>query len=401
MDTILNIDNTDTKKVDITNTSGGNTGSIDFVSDNNTDNQSIKSLNISSPLNSPMAKPNLGVSDTMGIDILSSKPAEPETNLFSSTKSNPVVSETTAPQVPADNFMMNQPDNEFKPLHRMSATEIKNEKIDYIYKFKKLGEQGIRTTMNYNMNSPLDEMRNEYLKLKKQREIDNSVKFQRKMLMAFVTGVEFMNNKFDPFDIKLDGWSESVNDGIFDYDEIFEELYAKYGGGDSEIAPEIRLLFALGGSAFMFHLQNTMFKSSLPGMDDILKQNPELMKQFASAAVGSMGAPGGGGGAPPGMAGMMRGMGFPGMGGGGMGGGGMGGGGMGGGGMGGGGMGGGGYRQPPRRPPSPQRPDMDGPDGLDDIIKTMNVDTDKLPDLDNISLISGDTDRKSGITLNL
>ena len=84
-----------------------------------------------------------------------------------------------------------------------------------------------------------------------------------------------------------------------------------------------------------------------------------------------------------------------------------------GGGGGGGGMGGlagmmgqmmgGGPRPPPqaRRPPSPQRPDMDGPDGLDDIIKTMNLDTDKLPDLDNISLVSGDTDRKSGITLNL
>ena len=34
--------------------------------------------------------------------------------------------------------------------------------------------------------------------------------------------------------------SESVNEGIFDYDEIFEELYAKYGGGDSEIAPELK-----------------------------------------------------------------------------------------------------------------------------------------------------------------
>ena len=54
-----------------------------------------------------------------------------------------------------------------------------------------------------------------------------------------------------------------------------------------------------------------------------------------------------------------------------------------------------------KEPTFSQRPDMDGPDGLDDIIKTMNLDTDKLPDLDNISLISGDTDRKSGITLNL
>ena len=28
--------------------------------------------------------------------------------------------------------------------------------------------------------------------------------------MAIITGAEFLNNKFDPFDIKLDGWSESV-----------------------------------------------------------------------------------------------------------------------------------------------------------------------------------------------
>ena len=167
-------------------------------------------------------------------------------------------------------------------------------------------------------------------------------------------------------------------------------MYAKYGGGGRDVPPELRLIFALGGSAFMFHLQNTMFKSSLPGMDDILKQNPDLMKQFASAAVGSMGQSGG---APPGMMGMMRGMGMappssapgaaPGMAP---------------------GMGQGRPppgRGPPQRPPSPQRPDMDGPDGLDDIIKKMNLEPDKLPDLDNISLISGDTDRKSGITLNL
>ena len=40
--------------------------------------------------------------------------------------------------------------------------------------------------------------------------------------------LEFLNNKFDPFDIKLDGWSESVNESINDYDEVFEELAEKY-----------------------------------------------------------------------------------------------------------------------------------------------------------------------------
>ena len=386
----LNLDiNPETKSIDVNKSA--NIGALDFLSDKSDNSPVIKPISVS---------PKLSVVDTMGTELLTNNRVndgkevnmfEPKPNVFNGeSKPNNVAQE--------DTFMLNQTDknDEFKPLHRMSPTEIKNEKIDYIYKFKKLGEQGIRSTMNYNMNSPLDEMRNEYLKLKRQREIDNGVKFQRKMLMALVTGVEFLNGKFDPFSVKLDGWSETVNESIFDYDEIFEELYQKYGGGDSDIAPEIRLIFALGGSAFMFHLQNTMFKSSIPGMDDILKQNPELMKQFASAAVGSMNEQGG---PPPGMAGMMSGL----SGGGGGGGGGLAGmmsglmGGLGGGGGGGGGLGGGG---PPQRPPSPQRPDMDGPDGLDELMKTMNLEPDKLPDLDNISLISGDTDRK-GITLNL
>ena len=67
--------------------------------------------------------------------------------------------------------------------------------------------------MNYTMNSHLDDMRNEYTKLKKQRELENSVKFQRKMLMACITGIEFLNGRFDPFSIKLDGWSEGQGPG--------------------------------------------------------------------------------------------------------------------------------------------------------------------------------------------
>ena len=56
------------------------------------------------------------------------------------------------------------------------------------------------------------------------------------------------------------------------------------------------------------------------------------------------------------------------------------------------------------RPVSPARSDMSGPDGIDDLINKMNLQPDKIPDLDSISLMSGDTDRRSnsgGITLNL
>ena len=121
-----------------------------------------------------------------------------------------------------------------------------------------------------------------------EKERQNSCKFQAKMLMAAITGLEFLNNKFDPFDVKLDGWAEQVNENVSDYDEIFAELHEKYKS-KAKMAPELKLLFQLGGSAIMVHMTNTMFKSAMPGMDDIMRQNPELMQQFTSAAVNSMG----------------------------------------------------------------------------------------------------------------
>lgn len=131
--------------------------------------------------------------------------------------------------------------------------------------------------------------------MKSRREETNAIKFQRKMLLAGVTLMEFTNSKLNPFDLELDGWSEAVNDNITDYDEVFQELYEKYKDR-AKIAPEIKLMLMLGGSAAMFHFTNTMFRSKMPGMDDILQQNPELARQFQEAAARSM--TGGGGGGP-------------------------------------------------------------------------------------------------------
>ena len=38
----------------------------------------------------------------------------------------------------------------------------------------------------------------------------------------------------------------------------------------------------------MIHMTNTMFKSALLGMDDIMRQNPDLMNHFTKAAMSSM-----------------------------------------------------------------------------------------------------------------
>ena len=171
---------------------------------------------------------------------------------------------------------------------KRSPQEVLKEKLIYLRKLEALEKQGVPMTKKYSMDSNLDEMKGEFEMIKSEKEKKSSVKFQGKMLMACVSGLEFLNQKFDPFDLKLDGWAESVHENVDDYDDVFGELHEKYGG-NAKMAPELKLLFMLGGSGFMLHMTNTMFKSSMPGMDDIMRQNPDLMQQFTRAAVDTMG----------------------------------------------------------------------------------------------------------------
>ena len=179
------------------------------------------------------------------------------------------------------------PTKQIPTTPQLSNDQILREKLRILRKLEALEKKGIQLTKKYNMDSPLAEMQGEYEMIKQEKEKNNSVKFQGKMLMAAVSAIEFLNAKFDPFDVKLDGWGESVSENLDDYDDVFGELHEKYGG-KAAMAPELKLLFMLGGSAAMLHMTNTMFKSSMPGMDDIMRQNPELMQQFTQAAVNSM-----------------------------------------------------------------------------------------------------------------
>ena len=191
---------------------------------------------------------------------------------------------------PSNNFGNNYNDYYRHGPPRKTAEQLEKEKKDkeevlwQLEKYRRLGVQGVK---KFNMSSELEDMQAEYSKIKKQRELENSVKFQRKCLVAFATGTELLNSKLDMLDFKLDGWSEQVNENIEEYNEVFEELHEKYKE-KAKIAPELKLLFMMGGSAFMYHVTNSMFKNSVPGMEDIMRQNPDLMKQFANAAINQM-----------------------------------------------------------------------------------------------------------------
>jgi hypothetical protein len=239
----------------------------------------------------------------------------------------------------------------------------KSEALTMLERMDRKGITGNKMTMA----NTLDEIQAEVERRKDSKALEASLRFQRSMLTTVTNGMEFLNSRFDPLGVKLDGWSEQVNENIEDYDEIFEELYDKYKD-KSKVAPEVRLIMSLGLSAAMCHVTNTMFKSRMPGMDDILRNNPDLARQFAQAAASQAVGPGfanfvglgGSGGAqasrrpsmtPPPMGGGMGGM-F------------------------------GSMPSPTNMAPPPPtaRREMRGPHGVEDILRTLNQAGESIPD---------------------
>lgn len=188
-------------------------------------------------------------------------------------------------------------------------TDLVAEKTSLLFKLDRLEKSGEHVTKRFTLADDIVELRTEVARLERDRNLRKSIKFQQSMLMSFTSGLEFLNNRFDPIGANLEGWSESVHDGIDQYDDVFVELYDKYQTGGS-LPPEVKLVMMLASSAFMFHLTNSMFKSSGPDVANVMKQNPGLARQFAAASAKSMaqdlpaqGNPMGGG-----LAGMFSGM---------------------------------------------------------------------------------------------
>lgn len=159
---------------------------------------------------------------------------------------------------------------------------VDDEKADLLNKLTRLEKKGHNVSKKFTAYSSIDEIRTEYRRIMYTIEIEQSIRFSRRMLVACVTGVEFLNKRYNPFDVQLEGWSESVMENVDDYDGVFEELYNKYKT-KMHVAPEVKLIMMLGGSAMMFHLTNSMFKAAIPNMNDVLKQNPDLVRNMMSA----------------------------------------------------------------------------------------------------------------------
>lgn len=173
-----------------------------------------------------------------------------------------------------------------RALKENKNDDIRREKSEFLYKISVLNAKGNRSVLKFDMSNSLEDIRNEYERIRVNMENERMVKFCKQMLLMGVQGVEMLNNKFDPMGIDLDGWSESMGYSMEqqDYDEVISELYEKYKG-KGHMAPELKLVLMIIGSAAMFTItkkitkmdsgaQGNMLSGLLGSMMNAPKQSP-------------------------------------------------------------------------------------------------------------------------------
>lgn len=173
------------------------------------------------------------------------------------------------------------------PVQNMNDRERRKKKRHMLKSIEHWQEKGyIKDSTRYNMDSPFEEIEDEYESAIEDKRKRDSVKIQQNWMITLVNTIEYGNAMFDPMGISLDGWGESVGEDIDSYNEIFEELHDKYKGG--KLSPELNLLLRLGFSASVVHFSNKALSTAAPGFNDVIRQSPELMRMFTNATVDSM-----------------------------------------------------------------------------------------------------------------
>ncbi len=172
----------------------------------------------------------------------------------------------------------------------LSPQEIMKKKRKALLHIKILNMQGYEPFRDVGITNILEDILEVEEEQIERRSLANGIEFQKKLLVGATYIGELLNNKYDPFDLKLDGWSEQVYEDRDEYNEVLEELYYKYSD-QMAMAPEVKLLMMLGGSAMMFHFSKSLMNSGnleVPNFENIMKKYPEIKKAYEQAAMNEM-----------------------------------------------------------------------------------------------------------------
>jgi hypothetical protein len=137
--------------------------------------------------------------------------------------------------------------------------EEMKEKKELIYALYVMEQDGHPVSKRYTMDDDIFEMRFEYNKLKNEDDLKTKV---QSAWDWFHTGnhlVEYLNERLNPFDISMDGWSDLLDADKQKYEPHFRKLYKQFAC-KFQVKPAVQIAMLFGGQLAMFVLPKFMDK---------------------------------------------------------------------------------------------------------------------------------------------
>ena len=171
---------------------------------------------------------------------------------------------------------------------RMSDDHVMREKYDLLRKFERLGKMGVPMRKRFTIDSPLDEMKLELEFIRREKSMDSTIKQFSEWFVTGMSAAEWGSKNVPmvkAFGLQLDGLSEAAQMNVVDLEDDFEELYDLYGE-NMKMHPLVRIPLRVCMMVYMVHLTNQMAqKAPIPNIQDIMRQNPDIARQLAGAAM--------------------------------------------------------------------------------------------------------------------
>ncbi len=160
---------------------------------------------------------------------------------------------------------------------------LKEEKLHILLALRRLKEEGVRGITDFDQDGDIEEMRIELRAFEDDETVRTGIQSCRTALVTFSTGLEVANTKYNPFDLDMRGFSESVFERIERYDGVFERLVRKWSKRASSMSPEMMLLMMFVGNAAAFCFTKSMMTPETASR--VVADNPDVIKEMIDRRV--------------------------------------------------------------------------------------------------------------------
>lgn len=168
-----------------------------------------------------------------------------------------------------------------EPTKTYTKQEEKKLKMDMIRKLCELKSHGVKISQNYGMHSDLEDMQNEYQLHYDIRSKQTSVQIMSHLLVGILKASEYVNDNYNPFDIKLEGLSNVVSSDMTSYYSVLGDIYEKYNKPGKQSSPEMRLLFMVCGTILSMQVSRA---TGLGALAESVKKDDKAIKELRKKA---------------------------------------------------------------------------------------------------------------------